>query len=219
VHSPQFVGWVHFPTLVSLNKGTRLQPAQRPPETHRYQRRGDSRIRLARLWVLAACLGAALFACTDNRSLTGPHSGGAARLGFAPRYTYLGGSYFGEPINRIRLTARDLATGAVVGSLVTDVDPNQQNWELALDVDLTSPIQVVVTIELINVNLTTGAENIEWSGQTAPIDVAPAQSPQTATPIQLFQGPPSNLGVTAVVITPGASEIEEGTTTSLTAVP
>jgi hypothetical protein len=167
--------------------------------------------------VLCACLGASLFACTDNRNVTSPRDRDGTRLAFAPRYTYLGGTYFGEPINRIRLTARDVATDAVVGSLEEDVDPNQQNWELSLEVTLAAPIQVVVTIELVNVSVPDGVETVQWSGETAPIDVAPSRTPQTATPIQLFQGPPSNLGVTSVVITPAGIVIDEGATVTLSA--
>ena len=133
-----------------------------------------------RLWGTAFCAITALFACTDIRDVSSPRATRPARLAFAPRYALLAGASVGSPINRIRLTAREQATGSVVGTLITDVDPSADAWDLGLDVSLESQIVVIVTIELINV--AAGVETVQWSGVTDPITVAPTQGSPTAAP-------------------------------------
>lgn len=189
-----------------------------PPHAASLLRRRRPPARPLKYALLAGfCTLILLYACSDFTDVAAPgakpHS---ARVGFAPSYAFLGNaSYVGDPINRIRLTARNQSTGEVVGSLVTDVDPNAQDWNLALDITLNSQIEIVVTIELINV--VGGVESVQWSGRTNPISVAPAQPTQTTTPVTLYQGPPANLTVTGVVIAPDSAALTEGSTTQFTA--
>ena len=58
---------------------------------------------------------AVLYACSDSTDVSSPgHGARAARVGFAPRYAYMGcSSFIGYPINRIRLTAVNQANNAV----------------------------------------------------------------------------------------------------------
>src|SRR5690606_24090762 len=79
-----------------------------------------------------AMLGSAAVAlstsCEQASDPVGTH-GGAARLAFAPRFAHLGASNAAtEPINRIRLTAREQSSGALLGRQVLDVDPDANGW-------------------------------------------------------------------------------------------
>lgn len=134
-----------------------------------------------------------------------------ASIAFEPHFNYLGSSSF-APINRIRLTARSAITNAVLVVDTVDVDPSDTEWALSLDVPADAG-SVVVLIELINVVGLT--ETIEWSGLTEPITVQSGQTTQSQ-PVNLFQGPPGNLGVTSVVITPNGGTVVEGELVQLT---
>lgn len=164
--------------------------------------------------VLAAGLA---FACTDlGESPTNPGPGNRTGLTFLPSYSYLGGSHsVGAPINRIRLTARNAASNAVLKVDTVTVDPNQENWNLTMDIPLTGELNVIVLIELIN--LENNVEAVQWSGNTAPISVAPGVKKEPA-PVTLFQGPPANLQVTAVTVSPRTASLVEGDSVQLAAV-
>ena len=171
--------------------------------------------RATALYIGAIAALSAVYACTDLSDVSSPGHPRAIRLGLAPSYSYLtDGSYVGEPINRIRLTARNEAN-EVVGTLIRDVSPDNQQWELALEVNIETQTSVVVTIELINV--TGGVEAVQWSGLSAPITVTPTQTVQPTAPVQLFQGPLENLAVKSVRISGGALVLEEGANTQFTA--
>src|SRR5689334_11956179 len=105
---------------------------------------------MRRLALVAICVLGLFTSCTDISQLSSP-PGRGPRIGIIPRYSLVSGAYMGDPINRIRLTARNKATNEIVGTLVTDVNPANDNWDLSLDVSISDQVEVVVTIELVNV--------------------------------------------------------------------
>lgn len=171
---------------------------------------------LTRAFLGAIFVLSTLYACTDRGDVSAPGRSRVTSLSLAPRFNYVGGSsYIGEPINRIRLTARNQATDSILVTDVTDVDPDDQSWNVDLDLTLNGTIFVLVTVELINV--TNGVEAVQWSGITAPIEVAPSTTQAPTAEVPMFPGPPSNLAVTAVVIAPDSAVLEEGTSANFNA--
>jgi hypothetical protein len=152
-----------------------------------------------------------VYACSENRTgrslLDVPRS---TSIRLAPRFSIEGAAQL-DPITRARLTAKKVGTNEVVATADTTIDPNANEWDLNLDVPAAAG-QVVVLIELLNT-----AGGIEWSGLTSPINVVPGQT-STPTPVTLFQGPPDNLTVNGVAVSPHTATVTEGGTVPLTAV-
>ncbi|HUF49396.1 MAG TPA: Ig-like domain-containing protein, partial [Longimicrobiales bacterium] len=131
-----------------------------------------------------------------------------------PRFSTLAGSAAAtQPIHRIRLTAHDAATNAVVKRQVNDVSPDQAAWTVSFEIPIEgTTTQVVITIELINV--TDGAESVEWSGQTTPVALNAAQS-TTVREVVVHRGPVDNLTVTSVQIGAFTGPMVEGDSAQL----
>jgi hypothetical protein len=158
----------------------------------------------------AAIIVWATIGCTDQRptDIAGVPGGTGLRL-LASFHMY-GGSTSRAPIVNARLTARRVTSGELIATQVIAVSPDDDAWTLNLAVPGNAGT-VVVTIELLNAD-----NGVEWSGETGPIEVQPGGS-STPAPVQLFQGPPDNLRVTNVTVTPGSSSVMEGGTTQLNA--
>ncbi|MEX2283016.1 MAG: Ig-like domain-containing protein [Gemmatimonadota bacterium] len=161
-------------------------------------------------------------ACTERGNQPfAPDAPKAGRVRFAvvPQFNYLGGQHSaGAPINRIRLTAREVGTGTVLGQTIRDVAATDSTWNVAVDVTVADGIDVVVVVLVELINVTAGVETVEWSGLTAPITVSPGETEEPTAAVQLFQGPPENLQVTGVVVNPQTTTVSEGDSVSLTAI-
>src|SRR5687768_680340 len=74
-------------------------------------------------------------ACTERGGQPfAPDAPKAGRVRFAvvPQFNYLGGQHSaGAPINRIRLTAREVGTGTVLGQTIRDVASTDSTWNVA----------------------------------------------------------------------------------------
>jgi adhesin/invasin len=167
-----------------------------------------------RACLAAASLLLASFACTDSG--TGPSSL-LTRTPFSLR------PYFSaspstvaatRPIHRIRLTARELPSSVVIGTVTHPVDPAASQWRLPFDLRFTPGQQVVVLIEAINV--TGDVESVEWSGRSAPITLTAGDA--TPLPVPLLPGPPDNLLITALTLGGAPSSLMEGDTARVNAV-
>jgi uncharacterized protein YjdB len=134
-----------------------------------------------------------------------------AALAVAPTFNAAALRFQSDPINRIRLTAKNADTGAVLEVVEQDVDPNASEWTLSLEIDLTgASVRVIVEIELLN-----GSE-VQWSGRTAAITVT-AQNNSRAEEVEVFRGPLDNLEVVSVEITDAPESVFEGASATLTA--
>ncbi|MEX2611067.1 MAG: Ig-like domain-containing protein [Gemmatimonadota bacterium] len=169
--------------------------------------------------LLGACaLGAlALAGCGDADGPLGtPHEGGTVQIPLAPGFHAAAANYTGAPINRVRITARLMPGGSVVGTAVVDVDPDQSQWSVPFEVTLPpgGAATLEVLVELVNV--VDGVETTQWSGEITLTGVQPGEPQQVQSP-ELVPGPPENLNITGVSITGPAGPVEEGTELDLAA--
>lgn len=135
-------------------------------------------------------------ACTEHSTAPTPLAN--ARISLRPHFNTNGAQYQAEPINRIRLVARNATTDEVLGMAVEDVNPNAAEWTLNFEVPVTDATRVVVTMELIHV-AANGTETVEWSGITPEFELSPGTN-ATQQDVQVFPGPLDNLQVTAISI-------------------
>ena len=135
-------------------------------------------------------------------------------LAVVPRFAQVA-SETDPDINRIRITARDVSTNAVVGSVVTAVNPADAEWQISLEVELpaSGALDVQLTIELLHADGAT--ESVEWSGTTT-VSVSAAQRSPVAV-VEVYRGPPANLTVTSVQISGAPSALIEGASAALVA--
>ncbi|MHB1192657.1 MAG: Ig-like domain-containing protein [Longimicrobiales bacterium] len=121
-------------------------------------------------------------------------------------------------IHRVRAVAERIPDGQVLATTVLDVSPTDDQWEIVLEIPLTTPgLQVMVVIQLIHVDAT-GAESVEFAGQAGPIVLAvatPAQ--QQPLSVEVFRGPTDNLAVTSVTVSGAPATLLEGDSTTLAA--
>src|SRR5688500_6381949 len=105
--------------------------------------------------LLAVCLIALSSACTEHSM--GPGSLKNVKINLRPTFVLAPGAQIDfRPIHRIRLTARDAATNAVVDAVTENVNPDDATWTVSFDITPTSASQVVfVTVELIHLEGTT----------------------------------------------------------------
>ncbi|MEX0892462.1 MAG: Ig-like domain-containing protein [Gemmatimonadota bacterium] len=169
--------------------------------------------------LLGACaLGAlALAGCGDADGPLGtPHEGGTVQIPLAPGFHAAAANYTGAPINRVRITARLMPGGSVVGTAVVDVDPDQSQWSVPFEVTLPpgGAATLEVLVELVNV--VDGVETTQWSGEITLTGVQPGEPQQVQSP-ELVPGPPENLNITGVSITGPAGPVVEGTELDLAA--
>lgn len=166
-----------------------------------------------------ACGLALLAGCTDGNAPFEPGRAGQFALGLLPQFSTYGGSILETlPINRIRLLARDSATGAILGtSLTDDIDPAASGWTVSIDIRIPEsdhPAVIIVSIELVH--LVNGVEQVQWSGVTAPIRVAPGVTRALSEPVTVHPGPLTNLGVRSITIENAPEEVVEGDVVVLT---
>ena len=169
--------------------------------------------------LLGACAlsALALAGCGDADGPLGmPHEGGTVRIPLAPGFHAAAANYSAAPINRVRITARLMPGGSVVGTAVVDVDPDQSEWSVPFEVTLPpgGAVTLEVLVELVNV--VDGVETTQWSGEVTLTGVAPGEPQQVQSP-ELVPGPPENLNITGVSITGPAGPVEEGAELDLAA--
>ena len=145
-------------------------------------------------------LGSSLGSCVDGPSpMELPQDGAVAQFAMVADFTRALATEGAAPIHRIRITARVVGTGEVVGQVVQEVNPADPDWTIEISVSIpTGPNpQVILTVELINVE--GGVETVEWSGETGSIPLQAATTPTTQS-VSVVRGPLDNLAVTAVAI-------------------
>lgn len=120
-----------------------------------------------------------------------------------------------QPINRIRASAERVPDRKVMGSTTLDVSPTAPDWEVALEIPVLAPIQVVVYLQLIHVD-GLGNETVEFSGRTNPIQLS-AGVDMSAADVPMVRGPLDNLAVTGVEISQAPSSLLEGASGALAA--
>src|SRR5688500_12224682 len=106
---------------------------------------------------------AVIGSCTEQT--TGPSPLRSARVLLQPQFSRTTSTSATLPISRIRMTARNAVTDAVIETRTETVDPLAQEWQLEFGVDVSAATSAIVTVELIHVTAT-GAEIVEWSGVT-----------------------------------------------------
>ncbi|MEO5509063.1 MAG: Ig-like domain-containing protein, partial [Longimicrobiales bacterium] len=149
-----------------------------------------------------ACLAVMVAGCTE-----GGVQPTSDRVAFAlrPYFASARSSSSQLPINRIRLTATDAGTGAVLERLVLTVDPAESEWDIRFSFDPGTSTRVTILIELINEG--PNGETVEWTGRTAAIDVTDGMVQEV--PVVVYPGPPANLLVTGIDITNGPVQMLE----------
>jgi uncharacterized protein YjdB len=156
------------------------------------------------IFIIAACSDGGLFSPNQNK-------GDRAQLSLRP-YFSVAGAHNSADINLVRLTVTVLPSGPTF-VVNQSVDPNAQSWDLPVEVPPNSEVSVLV--ELINV-APGGAETVQFSGRLPVIRVTSGPQPPPP-PVPVFPGPPSNLGITSVTISPRDQSVLEGATVNLSA--
>ena len=144
--------------------------------------------------VLFLLAGSSLGSCVDGPSpMELPQDGTVAQFALATHLTRALATEGAAPINRIRITARVVGTGEVVGQVVQDVNPADPDWTIEISVSIpTGPNpQVFLTVELINVEA--GVETVEWSGETGSIPLQATTEPAVQS-VSVVRGPLENPG-------------------------
>lgn len=163
--------------------------------------------RLSRVFVLLLAVG--LGACSDLDLFSPNRDGGSASLSLRPYFGVISGSQNAADITRVRLTVKVLPSGPTLPAFDMSVDPSQTAWDLPIEVPSNSEISILV--ELLN------AQNVvEFSGVIPSIRVTSGPQP-TPPSVPVFPGPPENLSVTAIAVSPRDQGVLEGATINLTA--
>lgn len=116
---------------------------------------------------------------------------GAAPSPGSPRFQSL-------PINRIRVTARVVSTGVVLGTpTVVEVSPAQTQWSVDVGIPLEEQTTIELLIELLNASVE--GEAVQWSGRAGPLSVSPGTNPPVRG-VELFPGPIDNLSITGIAL-------------------
>ena len=79
----------------------------------------------------------------------------------------------GAPVNTIRLTVLQIPGETVVATNVTAADPNASQWEVAVEVPLSSDPSARYVLEVELINTQDGVETVQWSGRTEPLTLTP----------------------------------------------
>lgn len=165
-------------------------------------------IRLSLFAVMVAALS--IIACSES-ALFSPNRNDATLVALRPFFAVQPNASAGAAVNRIRATVFTLPERTLAGTRVVDVDPADASWPLDLEVPGNTRVEVL--IELINV--TGNVETVEYSGT---VTVTVTTGPQgTPAPVPVFPGPPENLNITSVAITPRSLELLEGESRQLQA--
>ena len=148
---------------------------------------------------------ALLYSCVDGSSPVDQGSPGRAFVALSTSFPEGTTAEQVADITRIRVTVNRVSDDSVIGTFVTEVDPNLAVWIIDLEVEIPpdNPPGYLVT-ELISV--LNGVETVEFSGITGEFDLlAPAQVQE----VEVVQGPVANNFVTALALQP-AGPIAEG---------
>jgi hypothetical protein len=165
---------------------------------------------------VAACAATLLpllvCSCVDGTAPQGADAGISASVLVAPRFAPQAEVAASTVVSRIRLTALNSATGTVLGTQDTEVDPDASEWQIAMEVDLggEASLTVVVEIELLD-----GAV-VQWSGRTGTMTLSASSAGATHL-VEVYRGPLDNLAVEAVVITDPPASLVEGAQATLAA--
>lgn len=154
---------------------------------------------------------ALLAGCSDGDLFT-PSGRGAARLSLRPEMSALSASLSAAEINLVRLTVTQVPSGTRILQESFPVDPTATEWPIPLE--LPPNIEVEVLVELIN-NGPFG-QVVEYSGILGPFSVTAGEQPPLPA-VQVFPGPPENLGITNITITGGNQQLLEGAQLTLNA--
>jgi hypothetical protein len=151
-------------------------------------------------------------ACTDGYDASSPDLKNRARVPLRAIYAVTPSST--APVNRIRVTVDVDPSGPRFGPFTFNVDPNQSDWALPIELQISAPVNVMVLAELINV--TNNTETVQYSGRIGPIRVRPGDNQQSAPPIPLYPGDPTNLDIKSIQVTQPPPQLE-GTSLQLRA--
>jgi trimeric autotransporter adhesin len=143
-------------------------------------------------------------ACTEGHDAASPAQKDRARLPLRATYAVTPSS--SAAINRIRISVRGVPAGPQFGPFIFNVDPDQAEWGIPVELQLTATLNVIVVAELINVN--NNVEAVLYSGRIGPIKVSPGDNQKAAQPIVLYAGDASNLDITSVQVTAPAAVLE-----------
>ena len=161
------------------------------------------------LAIVPVVLLVALAACSD--SIFSPNRTGHGQLQLKPVFSSVDWQSLTANINVIRLTATQLPARTLVQRQETSVDPAAPEWQLPLDLPINSEVEVLVEL----INRTAGVDVIVYSGRTL-INVKGGSQP-TAALVPVFPGPPDNLDITSLTITPKSQALLEGEQLQLSA--
>jgi uncharacterized protein YjdB len=167
-------------------------------------RRGPARARFVA--ILAGVLLLVAGGCRDTE-LFNPNTRSTTRLVLQPYFAVNASSSSAVDINRIRVTVLQRPGGEVVDVEVVEVNPTATSWNLDLDVPANADLTLL--IELMN------GDAVQYSGRLEVSTTSGDQPPPA--PIPVFPGPPENLNVTSVSISPRNPSVLEGDPVSLTA--
>ncbi|MGY8800313.1 MAG: Ig-like domain-containing protein, partial [Longimicrobiales bacterium] len=118
-------------------------------------------------------------------------------------------------VNRIRLTVWNVQTNAVLTTVTEDVDPNQTEWGITVDIDLSGSHQLSVRVDIELIHVSGVVEEVRWSGRTGVLMVRPSEETQ-APETPLYSGGLDNLSVTSIRIGRPVPTLTEGDTLGLT---
>lgn len=149
-------------------------------------------------------------ACGDSDLFNPNTTGPSVQLQLRPVFSLNSSSLAMVDIHRIRLTVSERPSGRVVLTEIRDVDPTANSWDVALEVPPNA--QYVVLIELINV--TNGVESVQFSGE---VTVNVTTGPQPPPSVTMVVGPPENLRVTSIAISPRDQSVLETESVQLNA--
>ena len=156
----------------------------------------SSRIRTA---LLASVVGASLSGCVDASRAVGPDETTIPMpVALAPVFMEPATDAPAAPVTHIRLEATDQDTGAIVGSQVIEVNPDDATWlvELTVEVPALTRLDVEILLVLLSGDPTAAVE--EWSGRTGVLSLSASTPDRTVNTLPVYRGPPANLDVERV---------------------
>jgi uncharacterized protein YjdB len=162
-------------------------------------------IATCRTSVLLCCILFLVAGCQDT-GLFSPNTRATSRVLLRPFFAVQGGSSAVD-VNRIRVTVSKLPENEVVDVEVVDVDPTATAWNLDLEVPANTSLRLL--LELMN------GETVLYSGVVEVTVTSGEQPTQSSVPV--FPGPPENLNITGIAISPRDQTVPEGREFPLTA--
>ncbi|MGM0669280.1 MAG: Ig-like domain-containing protein [Gemmatimonadota bacterium] len=167
-------------------------------------------LRVSALRATLVLLGTVLLGtCTDGGDPAGVTGESSLRISLAPELLPEPVSDQDRPIDLIRIEAREVPGGNVLGGSTFEVDPGAQEWELDFSLPVPMGATIVVTLSVELMSLVSGSEVVEWSGRTEPTTLRVGSRTEVRN-ISLVKGPLANLGVTGITIQTPSSTLREG---------